>query len=622
MAVSIKAELELEVSKVRKGAEESERRIAGIAARASAHARTMTQHIARISVVTFQGFGNVVATVAGVVWNFATTVLRMVVNGLMGIAGAAALAGTALAALGVAGTSAAIGAAADFEQTRLSIAQFTGSLSQADDLLREISTYAVKTPFETEDIEGTVAGLLSAGLAMDQVIQQVKDLGGISKSGEQLGELGDALGKGFAKGKYSLEEINKFLERQINLLPALSAVTGKYGDDLVDAISAGKIGYVEMSAAIASLTKEGGQFFGLLEKQSRTGVGLMSTLMSNVKELQRAFGGPILEAAKPALETLIQLATQGVDTAKQWGAEAAKAVAHLAGGLQVLADPALNAGLGGAFTKVLDLAVVSFKVGMLDASFAVLDVLGSGLTAMGEMFKDPFKAGELSFRGLGTRINATVNAALAPIAEFLGVGSKGVGLKQKAQIQDGLAISYEARAQALLGKDTGDYFKDAVGAVLQNNSKIPDEFLQGMKDRWNAGAAGLKAELERLQQFLKDAQATALKKPPYTPKPAEEFPGKAPTGILPLEGRDTTAAASGDEPAKAPVRKLLVGSVASAINLIMGRSAQELILDENKAQTGVLKKIEGHLNRIERQRPTAKVTLPAELGAPGRFAPA
>ena len=52
-------------------------------------------------------------------------------------------------------------------------------------------------------------------------------------------------------------------------------------------------------------TSEGGQFFGMMDKQSGTFTGLTSTLSDNFSTLQRAVMAPIFDVAKQSLEGLI-----------------------------------------------------------------------------------------------------------------------------------------------------------------------------------------------------------------------------------------------------------------------------------------------------------------------------
>ena len=194
-------------------------------------------------------------------------------------------------------------AAATYEETVLLMEQFTGSAEKAKSILDDLTTFSLKTPFETKDLQDAAAAFLGAGI-QDGVPKLVKDVAAVAKNGPQIMELTDALSKGFAKGKFQTEEINKFLERQINLLPELRKVTGLSGEEFQRAVEAG-LKFEDVTKAISNLSKEGGQFYNLLEKRSKTTVGLTSTLKSGFTELQKVFGQPLNDAIKPILDSAI-----------------------------------------------------------------------------------------------------------------------------------------------------------------------------------------------------------------------------------------------------------------------------------------------------------------------------
>jgi tape measure domain-containing protein len=196
-----------------------------------------------------------------------------------------------------------LAAAANYETMALKMEQFTGSAEKAKAILDEMTDFSLKTPFETKDLQEAAAAFLGAGIK-DGIPKLVKDVAAVAKDGGQILELTDALSKGFAKGKFQTEEINKFLERGINLLPELRNVTGLQGKEFQKAVEAG-LKFEDVTKAVGNLSKEGGLFYGMLEKQSQTTIGLVSTLMSGFTELQKVFGQPINDAIKPIIADAI-----------------------------------------------------------------------------------------------------------------------------------------------------------------------------------------------------------------------------------------------------------------------------------------------------------------------------
>ena len=59
--------------------------------------------------------------------------------------------------------------------------------------------------------------------------------------GKPLTEVVDIYGKIQAKGRMTMEELIRFQERGINITDELSRLTGLYGNDLMKAMSQGKL---------------------------------------------------------------------------------------------------------------------------------------------------------------------------------------------------------------------------------------------------------------------------------------------------------------------------------------------------------------------------------------------
>lgn len=197
-----------------------------------------------------------------------------------------------------------VGLASNYEQIEVKMTAFLRDAGKAEKILQEISEFSVVTPFETTGLQEAAALLLGAGINGEQVVDVLKEIAAVSKDTGQVSELADALSKGFAKGKFQTEELNKFLERGINLMPELAKVTGKTGEELQKAIQKG-LGFDDVRKAIAAMSAEGGLFFGMLEKQSKTFAGQISTLSSNWDELRMKIGKPVKDALIPYIEKAI-----------------------------------------------------------------------------------------------------------------------------------------------------------------------------------------------------------------------------------------------------------------------------------------------------------------------------
>jgi tape measure domain-containing protein len=294
--VNLKSKISLDDSAFVSGIKRAQRTVAAFAGKASA---------------AFKSVGGSIAKAATRMKNFAAIIAKI---SLVGIGAGFAAAGVAAAKLLKSGS----GIAAEYETIRLTMGAYLKDLGMADTILRQISKFSVVTPFETTGLQEAANTLLGAGIAGGDVVDVLKEIAAVSKTTGQVGELADALAKGFSKGKFQTEELNKFLERGINLHPELQKQIGKTGDAYGKAVQAG-LGFEDVRSAIAAMSAEGGLFFGMIKTQSTTFSGLISTLSSNWDEFLLKFGQPINDSLKPLLEIFISQVQKLTESGKQIG---------------------------------------------------------------------------------------------------------------------------------------------------------------------------------------------------------------------------------------------------------------------------------------------------------------
>jgi tape measure domain-containing protein len=418
------------------------------------------------------------------------------IAGILGGAGAVALLATQL--------KGASNEAAVFEDLTVSVEHFTGSAEKAKDLLSDLASFAIKTPFETIQVQQTAGTLLGAGIKED-VAGITKDLAAMARNGQELGELGDALGKGFAKGKFQTDEVNKFLERGINLNPALQAQIGLTGDEFTKAVQAG-LSFSDVTAAIRSMSQEGGQFFGLLERRSQTFTGLISTLKAAWTDVRQAFGKPFNDSLKPIIQSAIESVTGLMEKAKALGEKVGRAitiafVAFKEGRMGDLFGASLELGIAVAMDKLfLGLkTAVAFLAAALPPIFA----------SLGAKLSDPmfWKGLSLYFQGFGKLIGAEIRAAM-PMPDMAKINNDKIFadmLLNSGSIQMGLAGG---------GTDLGEVMTTALDAGLKNASRVLNEGGAESTRTTEARAglneitASLKASADALQK--KTAEQTKL----------------------------------------------------------------------------------------------------------------
>lgn len=158
--------------------------------------------------------------------------------------------------------------------------------------LADLREMAADTPMEYEDLTA-MSRALATGFGKDQ--QRMLDLmEGIGNAGSAVGV--DASGMTYmsqvmsrmqSSGKVSLEDLNAFQDRGINVIGMLSDALGKSQGDIYDMISKGSISGTQA----VDIIQEGlGQFDGAMDKMAQTFNGLTSTLEDTMTDIDAAWG--------------------------------------------------------------------------------------------------------------------------------------------------------------------------------------------------------------------------------------------------------------------------------------------------------------------------------------------
>lgn len=206
---------------------------------------------------------------------------------MLGKINPAAMAATAgVAGLGalVAGATWATKLAADAEQMQVSFEVMLGSADKAKSMMSEIQGFAASTPFESGEIAAAAKSLLAFGVAQGQVIPSMRMLGDLSAGlNIPIGELSELYGKAKVQGRLFMEDINQLTGRGIPIITQLAKNFGVAESEIRGMVEKGQVGFPQLQSALNELTKEGSQFGGMMQKQSQTFWGQLSTLWDNIK---------------------------------------------------------------------------------------------------------------------------------------------------------------------------------------------------------------------------------------------------------------------------------------------------------------------------------------------------
>lgn len=167
----------------------------------------------------------------------------------------------------------------EIESLEISFATLLGSTDKAKELFGAIREFEVKTPMTLEPLAKGAQTLLGFGVAAEKVMPILKQIGDISMgNAERFQSLVLAFAQASANGKLMGQDLLQMINAGFNPLNQMSKDTGKSIAELRDEMSKGAISAEDMERAFASATAEGGQFYGMLEKQSEGINGALSNL--------------------------------------------------------------------------------------------------------------------------------------------------------------------------------------------------------------------------------------------------------------------------------------------------------------------------------------------------------
>ena len=281
-------------------------------------------------------------------------------------AAALAAAGAGLAAFG----GACVKAAADMEQTQTAFANMLGSAKEAAGFVKDLQKFAAETPFEFNQVKGAAQKFLAFGFTAEQVIPTLTAVGdaasalGMHQDG--IDRLTLALGQMAAKGKVSGEEMRQLAEAGIPAWQMLAESIGVSIPEAMDMVSRGTVDAQTGLEALVDGMNE--KFAGMMELQSQTVAGLLSTIQDNIDQTMTAIGQSLVEAMnlKELLQEVGDFLNEFRETVQSSG---------IAEALRRCVPPELGAAFAALTGAVITLATFGFLPLAVAAAAALIPML-------------------------------------------------------------------------------------------------------------------------------------------------------------------------------------------------------------------------------------------------------
>lgn len=207
-----------------------------------------------------------------------------------------------------------------------------GDANAAKLLNSQLINLAKTSPFSLTDVQDSSKKLLAYGFAAKDVVTQMKMLGDVSAAtGNRIEDIAYLYGTLRTQGTALTKDLREFTNRGINLIPLLAKQFKIAEKDVYKFAETGKIGFRDIELAFQTMTSKGGDFFNMMNEQSKTVGGRISNLGDSWEQLKIKIGQSqegIISGTLRFTNSLVDSMNRGMDAMnmlstsfKQFGAQ-------------------------------------------------------------------------------------------------------------------------------------------------------------------------------------------------------------------------------------------------------------------------------------------------------------
>ncbi len=540
------------------------------------------------------GFLGPLSSAGGALSRFAGGVMRTVAP----LAAALAIATSGAGALGLAVKG--VSNAAELEKTSRGFQVLVGDVGKADAALSKIKRLAADTPLDFPELADAGSKLASFGLDAEKIPGVLARIGDAAKGNNaDIAELARSYGQVLSGGTMQWEDVEKWIDRGVNLLPEFAAELGVGVGEVKKLGAEGKITFPMLERALVAVTSAGGRYHGMMETMARTTLGRIDLLKGSITEVLTAFGQPVNDAIKPVLTDAIARVESLGPMLTNLGSIAGNAIetAYAAATSGVLGELLMaeihNAGemaLGRAYVaatsgKLGELLAVELQLGgarflnWLGSGFAKsmqgIGALGNYLATMmdaaGEKLKAALANAGGSFASLFGRLMTNSVANVLENINVLGFDGKGMAddIRKKQAVSMGALAKNTAAAYESANKKAEGFFAAAaskIASVAAGGKVVSDETMAKigarkdvLDDDLNENSLKRKGELEKLRGIVTDRKEeireSEKEAPKVPPPPVVKAGGALAQAVAAAPAGGALEAATGaDAPASRKIR--------------------------------------------------------------------
>ena len=194
----------------------------------------------------------------------------------------------------------------EMEMTRIAFNTMLGSAEKGAQTIALLQKFADFTPFNNDEVIKSGRLLLNAGFATDQLTKKLTMIGDVASGVNQpLVDMVMIYTKAANQGKIQAEELQQLGERGVPILQQFSKMLGLSASEIMELGSKGKLTFDLLDEAFEKMTSEGGQYFNLMEKQSRSLEGKWSNLQAEFTKFATTIGEESIPGLTKALDEFL-----------------------------------------------------------------------------------------------------------------------------------------------------------------------------------------------------------------------------------------------------------------------------------------------------------------------------
>lgn len=367
------------------------------------------------------------------------------------------------------------------EQAHIAFTTMLGDGGKARAFLEELKEFAARTPFEFPGLVKAAQRLMAMGFEAKDVRPLLEAVGnavaGLGGGAAEIDRVTLALGQMAGRGKVATQEMNQLTEIGIPAWKALAQGFGVSEAKLRDLVEKG---LVPAGKAIDILTKDMNERFGgMLDKQSKSFSGLVSTIKDESRFLAGELTEGLFNVLKGPAETVAKILGDLRMRMQGWS-DSTKAAAVAAAGFAAALGPAL---LGiGFFSNSISSTIT--VVGQLTTAWRGLSLamsgmfIGSaGIAVAGTVVIAGLVAAFIQYKNATEEVTTRLNAMKKAMDEHIPAAQKLADIaEQQAKSNGRLRIDTDAlnvmmknaREEAERSARTQKGLAEATGATSSN----------------------------------------------------------------------------------------------------------------------------------------------------------